>query len=160
MKTLVIFYSLEGNTKLIAETIACKTGADILELKPKKDVKTKGFMKYLLGGKQVLMKEKPSLLPLDKNIDDYNTIFIGSPVWAGSFAPALKTFFSENKIVNQRVAIFCCHGGGRNGKLFNNIKKEIQNCEILGEIEFRDPLKRDTDINVIKVKEWCDKITR
>ena len=36
MKNLVVYYSLEGNTKLIAEFIAKEIGADIIELKPKK----------------------------------------------------------------------------------------------------------------------------
>lgn len=37
MKNLVVYYSLEGNTKLIAEFIAKEIGADIIELKPKKN---------------------------------------------------------------------------------------------------------------------------
>ena len=47
MKKLVIFYSFEGNTKYIAENIAEAVDADILELKPVKDIKSNGFMKYL-----------------------------------------------------------------------------------------------------------------
>ena len=45
MKKLIIFYSFEGNTKLIAENIAKAIDADILELKPEKEVKTKSFMR-------------------------------------------------------------------------------------------------------------------
>ena len=46
MKSLVIFYSLEGNTKLIATTIATTINADILELKPNKKYHNSGFKKY------------------------------------------------------------------------------------------------------------------
>ncbi len=53
MKKLVIFYSFEGNTKLIAENIAQAIGADLLELKPKKKMKSKGFMKFVWGGQHL-----------------------------------------------------------------------------------------------------------
>lgn len=49
MKNLVVFYSLEGNTKLIADTIVEKINADILELKPKKKYPNLGFKKYFWG---------------------------------------------------------------------------------------------------------------
>lgn len=61
MKKLVVFYSFEGNTKFLAEAIAKGIKADILELKPEKDLKTKGFFKYPLGGVQVVFGKKPKL---------------------------------------------------------------------------------------------------
>ncbi len=56
MKNLVVFYSLEGSTKLIANTIAKKLNADILELIPEKNYCDSGFKKFFLGGKSVLFK--------------------------------------------------------------------------------------------------------
>ena len=49
MKKLVVFYSYEGNTKFIAKTIAESINEDILELKPVKDMDSKGFMKFIWG---------------------------------------------------------------------------------------------------------------
>ena len=59
MKSLVIYYSLEGNTKLIADTIKNELNSDVLELRTKKQYPNKGFKKYLWGGKSVILKEKP-----------------------------------------------------------------------------------------------------
>ena len=67
MKNLVIFYSLEGNTRLIANTIAKSINADILEVRTKKKYQDKGFRKYFFGGKDVLFKVKPQLEEIDKN---------------------------------------------------------------------------------------------
>lgn len=46
MKSLVIYYSLEGNTKLIADTIKNELNSDVLELRTKKQYPNKGFKKY------------------------------------------------------------------------------------------------------------------
>ena len=106
MKVLVIFYSLEGHTKLLANAIAKVTGADILEVKPKKEITKKGFMKYLKGGGQVIRKVEPEILPLSLDPNDYDLLFIGTPVWAGGYAPALRTFFSTVGFCGKKVAFF------------------------------------------------------
>lgn len=157
MKTLVIYYSFEGNTKLIAESIAKTVGADILELKSKNETSPKGFSKYFWGGKQVLQKTKPDLLPFDKNPVDYDVLFIGTPVWAWSYTPVLNTFFSNHKLSNKKVALFCCHGGGK-GNIFKKMKEALKDNEFLGEIDFRDPLKRNKDANLLKAEAWAKNI--
>ena len=58
MKRLVVFYSHSGNTKFVGETIAKEIKADVLEIKPEKEI-TRGGMKFLWGGRQVVMKTKP-----------------------------------------------------------------------------------------------------
>ena len=157
MKILVVYYSLDGNTKLMAESIAEEVKADILELKPKKDISSKGFMKYISGGRAVSMKTKPELLPLDKDPRDYDMLFIGTPVWAWSYAPALNTFFSEQQLSRKKTALFCCHGGGK-GKIFDKMKTALKNSDILGVIDFKDPRRNNPDVNVQKAKDWAKKI--
>ena len=154
MKKLIIFYSFEGSTKLIAETIAQEIGADILELKPKKELPTKGFMKYIWGGRQLFMKKQPDLLPIDKNLNDYDLIFIGTPVWAWTFNPVLKSFLSSNKILNKKIALFCCHGGGK-GKVFEKMKIALLNNEFIGQQDFCEPIKRNTEKNIKLAKIWA-----
>jgi len=51
MKKPVVFYSFEGNTKLISESIAEAIGADLMEIKPQKEMRSKGFMKFVWGGR-------------------------------------------------------------------------------------------------------------
>ena len=154
-KVLIIFYSFEGNTKLIAENIAKEINSDILELKPVKEVKTKGFMKFFWGGKQAMMNEKPELQPMDKNPADYDIIFIGTPVWAWGPSPPLKTFFDTQKISGKKIALFCCHGGGK-GKTLEKMKKALGfDNEFIGQIDFRDPLKNRTEVNIQKAIKWA-----
>mgnify|MGYP005837135737 CR=1 FL=1 len=153
-KKLVVFYSLEGNTRLIAQTISQATGADLLELQPKQELNPKGFLKYFWGGKQVMMKEKPELLPLTKNPQNYDLLFIGAPVWAWSYAAPLNTFFSNIKLKDKKIALFCCHGGQK-GKTFENMRITLADNEILGEKDFLDPLKREREKAVKAAKDWA-----
>jgi len=159
MKILIIFYSFSGNTKLIAENIAKTIGADFLELKQKKEIKSKGFMKYIWAGKAALMKTKPELFPLDKDIQKYDVLFIGTPVWAWTYSPPLNTLFSTCNISGKKIALFCCHGGGK-GKIFDKMKEALKGNQILREIDFKDPLKNNTAVNIQKAKKWAEDIIK
>lgn len=157
MKSLIVFYSLEGNCKFISEEIQAITKAEILRLKPIKDIKSKGFSKYIWGGKQVVMKIKPKLEAIDKNINDYDLIFLGTPVWAGSFAPAINTFLSENEIKNKKIVLFCCSGGGK-GKTFEQLKEKLKGNEILGEFDFIEPLSKNKNEVNKEIEGWINKL--
>ncbi|MCC5909974.1 MAG: NAD(P)H-dependent oxidoreductase [Clostridiaceae bacterium] len=157
LKKLVVYYSFEGNTKYVAETIAETTGADLLELKLEKEISSKGAMKYFWGGAQVLMKKKPNLRALDKNPQEYDIIFIGTPVWAWTFAPPLNTFFSNVKLKGKKIALFSCNRG-QNGKTFRNMKTELENNDIVGTIDFFDPLLNNKEENRTKTKNWAQEI--
>jgi flavodoxin len=156
MKKLVVYYSFEGNTELLAKNIADEIGADLSKLEVKEEVKTHGFMKFFWGGKQVLMKEKPELLPLTKNPEDYDLIFIGTPVWSYTFAPALRAFFSTKKITGKKVAVFCSHEGGP-GNTLEKMKEQLAGNEFVGELDFIAPLKRDKEETVKKAREWAER---
>lgn len=65
MKTLIVYFSLEGNTEYAANRIKEKTGADLLRLIPKKAYADKGFKKFFRGGKSAVFKDKPNLEEYD-----------------------------------------------------------------------------------------------
>jgi flavodoxin len=157
MKKLVVFYSMDGNTRLVANTIAKEASADILELSPEKELSVKGFTRYLWGGKSVLMREKPGLKPLALNPNDYGMFFIGTPVWAWSFSPPLHTFLSQYSFSGKPVALFCCHGGGP-GKVFRKMRDAIPGGVILGELDLQEPRTNDTGTQMEKTREWVGTI--
>ncbi len=157
MKTLIVYYSFEGNTKLIAESISQEISADKLALKPENEPKSKGFMKYLWGGKEALMRTKPKLIPFNIDFKDYDVIFIGTPVWAWTYSPPLNTFFSNHLLKDKKIALFCCHGGGK-GKIFDKMKKALEGNDILGEIDFIEPIKKDTEKSVESARKWAKEI--
>ncbi|MDA3886005.1 MAG: flavodoxin [Candidatus Delongbacteria bacterium] len=154
MKKLVIFYSLDGNTKFISENIAEEIGADILELKPVKEITRNNFMKLFSGGKQAMLKAEPEIQPFEIDPLAYDLIFIGTPVWAWTFAPALRTFFSKVKIKNKNIGLFCCHGGGPKS-IFEKLEEKLTGNIILGKIGFKDPLNHEKDKDAEDARKWA-----
>lgn len=156
MRKLVIFYSFEGSTKLLANTIAESIGADIIELKPKINViKQHGFTKYFWGGKQVFFKEKPELEKFDKKLKEYNIIFIGTPVWSWTYAPAMRSFLENQNLNGKKIALFCAHEGGK-GKIFDKMKAKLQGNEFIGEMDFYKVFK-NREKSVDKARKWAEK---
>ena len=140
-----------------SKSIAEVTGADIAELQYKNEKKSKGFMKYFKGGSEVMMKLKPELLPLNKYPQDYELIFIGTPVWAGTYSSILNSFFYANRFKGKKIALFCCFGTGE-GRTFENMIKMLRGNQILGEIGFKEPLKKDKEQNIQNAKDWAKTI--
>jgi flavodoxin len=152
-KSLVVYYSYEGSTRVITQTITQVLEADVLECKPLKDIRSKGFMKYVWGGRQVLFKTRPELEIFGKNPDDYDSIIIGTPVWAFSYAPAIRSFLMQAKLTNKKIGLFCCHEGGP-GKTLENLKKKLSNNTIIDKMDFLNVAKNRQE-NILKAKNWA-----
>lgn len=159
MKSIVIFYSLEGNCKLIGNSIAQTLGSDILELKLKNPIPTNGPKKYLIGGKSAITKTSPGLDTTIPNLSDYELIVVGAPVWAGTFAPAIRTFASKANIKNKKMAFFTCCAGGPTKKCITNMKELFSENEFLSDISFVNPATKYTEDSISKAKSWAKKIT-
>jgi len=151
-KNLIIFYSLEGNTKFIAEHIASKIWWDLLQLQPIKEFSSTWFIKYLRWGKQVLMKNKPELQPRNIDPNNYEKIFIWTPVRAYNYAPALRSFFDKTIFQNKKIALFCCHEGSK-WKTLENMEDVLQWNKIIGKIDFFAPLKKDKKEQIKKLDQ-------
>jgi flavodoxin len=123
-KTLVLYYSFEGNTKRVAEWIGKSLGVDIARIEPEKELSSKGFSKFIWGGSQVVMKKKPKIKPLVVDLSQYDTILLGSPIWAGTFAPPVYTLLGDGMLKEKRIGYFYTHLGGA-GKAVEKAKVEI-----------------------------------
>lgn len=160
MKNLIVYYSLEGNTKFIAESIAEEIECDILELVPKKAYPTGRISKFFWGGRSVIFKEKPELINEDVNLENYKNIIIGTPIWCGTYTPPFNTFLLNHKMKYKNIALFACHGGGGADKCFADFKKALPDNNFIGEISFADPIKGRKEEDSQKAKEWVKSIIR
>jgi len=112
LATLVVCFSLTGNTRLIAKTIAKEIGADFTELVPLQQYPLRGAWLYLKGGKEAVFKSEPELERGLVDYDDYDVMVVGTPVWAGTMAPPIRTFLKSSAVKGKEVFIFCTYGGG------------------------------------------------
>lgn len=159
MKTLVVFYSLEGNTKFIADVIAKHLQADTLELKTAKPFPIKGFKKFFKGGMSVVFKQKPKLDNKDIDLNPYDNIIIGTPVWAGSYSSPVNSFIKQYPFTGKKVGVFLCSGGGGVEKCCSNIKKALPGNSFIGEIDFVEPLKRGREEAFKASVQWCENLS-
>jgi len=149
-KSLIIFYSLEWFTKKIAHIIAEKTWADLLQIHPKQDIKTGSkLMKYFRWGKQVFMKEIPELKKYTCDLSKYDTIYIGTPVRAYTYTPAIKSFLKQTEIKNKSIILFCSHEGWP-GKALANLENDLSGNKIIKSKDFNRRLLENNKIELEK----------
>jgi flavodoxin len=156
-KILVVYYSLTGNTKLIAETIAESINVDILELKPVKELNAESGMKYFWGGFQATMKKKPKLKGFDLNPLNYDLIILGTPVWAWTFSPPIRSFLSNYDLKEKNVALFTC-SAGTGERAMSRFKDALKEAKITSNISFQEPLKNEPQLAKEKAINWAKKL--
>ncbi|ABR55314.1 putative flavodoxin [Methanococcus vannielii SB] len=153
-KKLVIYYSLTGNTEFVAEMISKYASADILKIELLRDISENKVSRFLELLRFILFRKKPEIKDILIDIDEYDTIYIGTPVWAGNMAAPIRTFFSKYKFSKKKVAVFCT--ADKNiGKTLERMKNELLDNKIIGGTIFLDVLNKKEETNDY-VKNWVD----
>ena len=158
MKAAVVYYSLEGHTKYAAERIARELRADLIPLLPVKDYPKGQVSKYFWAGKSATFRESPKLEPCRFDAEGYDLLVLGTPVWAGTFAPPLRTFLRRNRLAGKKAAFFACCSGGSTDKCFEELQKEIPGCSVLATLRLVDPAEKDKPEEVQRMLDFCEKI--
>ncbi|MHA2270099.1 MAG: flavodoxin family protein [Promethearchaeota archaeon] len=152
-KILIVYYSLTGNTKFIAEVLRESTESDILELKPIKELKADSSSRFIWGGYQSTMKIKPKLMGFDINPLEYDIIILGTPVWAWNISPPMRSFLSKFDFSGKNVVLWMCHAGD-GVKAMKRFRETLNDANTVGSISFQDPLKKDSDEKKEKAISW------
>lgn len=160
MKIAIVYYSLEGNTHYAAEKIFRTLGADIIRLIPAQEYPTGKVSKYFWAGKSAVFAETPKLEDYRFDFDRYDLIILGTPVWAGTFAPPLRTFIRGNVWTDKKVALFASCSGGATEKCFEQLKSETGGCPVLSTLRLVDPLKSDKIPVDKSILDFCAQIKR
>ncbi len=129
MKKLVVFYSYTGHTKMIAENIQQKLNCDILEIKPVKPYSTDYQTVVDEEQNNSSVGKTPDIQKIDKNLNDYDEIIVGTPVWWYTIAPVIRTFFTQNDLSNKTIKPFATNAGWL-GHTFQEIQKLCPNSKV------------------------------
>lgn len=130
-KMLVLYYSQTGNTKAVAEEIANKLGADIEEI-TMEDPYDPDFQATI----DRCLKEReqdilPTIHPVKADLANYDVIFLGYPVWFGTYAPPVITFLNSADLSGKKIVPFCTFGSGGLESSVKDLVAAEPNAEVL-----------------------------
>ena len=130
-KVLVLFYSETGTTKMVAEEIQKQIGADIESIEAVEPY-TGNFQETIQRGQREMQTgQLPALKPLTKKIADYDIIFLGYPIWFGTYANPIVTLVKEQDFAGKTVVPFCTFGSGGLNTSSANLKDALPKANIV-----------------------------
>lgn len=138
MKTLVVYYSWSGRTRIVAAALAKELGADIEEISCSQyPPGVWGRIKAMLDSWRGTL---PSIAPLSRLLSDYDLVAIGGPIWVFHPATPIRSFLGQHASKLPNVAFFLTHGGSAGAKSL----REMQT--LAGKAPLNGIVIRDIDI--------------
>lgn len=133
-KKLVAYFSASGTTANVAKNLANAAGADIYEIKPAVPY-SKADLNWMdkQSRSSVEMRDKssrPELSDTDANIEDYDTIFIGFPIWWYIAPTIINTFLETYDFSGKKVVLFATSGGSGFGKAVASLQPSAPKATI------------------------------
>jgi flavodoxin len=104
MERIIIYYSDGGMTQVVSETLALNFRCDICRIKDLK--KRDGIMSMFSSSIDAFRESKTEIYPPTLDIDEYDTVYIGTPVWVGSPTPAIITLIDNIDLRGKDVVLF------------------------------------------------------
>ena len=137
MKNLIIYFSVFGSTKRFAKMIHEKVGGDLIEIKPVKPYET-GYKELMSFSKQEVDNHVlTEFIDLNINIDDYENVFVGYPMWWYSYPPIIKNFFKKYDMKGKTIIPFNTHEGSGDGGTHREISHDLPYAKVLKGLAIR-----------------------
>ncbi|MCR5833973.1 MAG: flavodoxin [Selenomonadaceae bacterium] len=140
-KILVVYFSrtgethgnniTKGNTAIVADIIAQKTGGDIFEIKPVNPYPNEYEACVEVAKRELEVNARPEFVGNVENFAQYDMIFVGYPIWLSSVPRVVLTFLENNDFNGKKVVPFCTHGGSGLGSTPNEITRACRGAAIL-----------------------------
>ncbi|HIU84833.1 MAG TPA: hypothetical protein IAC66_05675 [Candidatus Aphodousia gallistercoris] len=110
-KPLLVYYSLSGNTERVAQALATLTQADVYRIETVKAYPSNFDAVVEQAREERNRNVMPEIKPLQIDLTQYETVFLGFPIWSSSVAQPVKTFLSQYSLNGKTVYPFCTHDG-------------------------------------------------
>ena len=124
MATLIIYYSQGGTTDLIAKTLAKHLNASFVRIH---DLKNRdGFKNKLVASINAFRESKTDIIPAKVDLTDYDTIYIGSPTWAGNPTPAILTIIDRCNFTGKDVVLFATMDSSRGDSNLERLEEKVK----------------------------------
>lgn len=110
-RTLVVYFSRSGNTRVIAGVIARNVKADLFEIEPATPYPEDYFQTVEQAKNERAKNSRPRLKSTLDNLSNYQTVYLGFPIWGTSIPPVVQTFLSTHNLADKSLIPFITHGG-------------------------------------------------
>ena len=130
-KVLVLYYSQTSNTKAVAQEIATRLGADMEEIvavNPYDGDFRVTIERCMMERTQGTVTE---IQPIASDLAKYDVVFIGYPIWYGTFAPPVITFLDQTDLSGKKIVPFCTFGSGGLDSSVKDLMEKQPKAEVL-----------------------------
>ncbi len=160
-KTLVVFYSYSGNTKLVAEKISDKLNCDLLEIKPEIPFSS-DYQIVVDEWQNNSIKRDVKIKNINVNLDLYDKIVIGTPIWWYTISPVITSFMKKYDLKNKTIYPFYTSAGwfGRADTDFRKLCESDEINECLKVTFDSDYSKHLIISNESEINLWINKIEK
>ena len=154
-KKLVAYFSASGKTAKVADMLADAVGADIYEIRPEVPY-TKADLNWMnkKSRSSVEMNDKafrPAIADKNAKIDQYNTIFLGFPIWWYVAPTIINTFLEGYDFSGKKIILFATSGSSGFGKTVEELKVSVPaSCEII------EGKLLNGKLTIPKIREWTE----
>ena len=155
-KILVIYFSETGNTQKLAKLISDKVGGDFIRIETEKVYPTDYNELVDDAKKEKENDDRPKLKTLNINLDDYDTIFIGYPIWWYQMPMAMYTLFDNYDFADKTIIPLNTHEGSGSSGTYEDIQKLEPKAKVLEGLPIRggDMVSDQSS----KVDSWLNKL--
>ena len=129
-KKLVLYYSETGTTKTVAEELQKQLSADIEVIECVKPYSGNFNETMQRGQREMQSNEWPELKPLKSKLANYDVIFLGYPIWFGTYANPIQTLVKNNDFAGKTIVPFCTFGSGGLNTSTDALKKALPKATI------------------------------
>ena len=131
-KTLVAYFSASGVTKKLAQTLADAIGADLFAIEPKVPY-TRADLNWMDKQSRSTIEmqnpaSRPEIAGTCANIADYDTVFVGFPIWWYVAPTIVNTFLESCDLAGKTVVPFATSGGSGMGRTVDELRKLCPNA--------------------------------
>ncbi len=137
-KVLVVYYSLTGCTKSIAEKIREKTGGDVIEIETVRNYPADYSGIIAEAKRELEAGQLPALKKSPPDMSSYDLILVGSPVWWYTVSTPVMRFLKQADFAGKKVSAFFTHEGGI-GKCFPHFEEQAKNAVVLEGFDLYKP---------------------
>ena len=154
MKDLILYFSASHNTEKFAKIIQEKTNGDLIQIEPEKPYSRWFMFRTIRAKKEADKKIMPEFKKVNINLDEYDRVFIGYPIWWYTMPMIIYNFLEKYDLSGKTIVPFNTHEGSGSGGTYKTIQELVPNAKVLEGLPIQGAAMKFNQSK--KINEWID----